>query len=258
MKQKYFSGDVDLEGQKIIYAQKTVKANLIDKIERGPGIKSFKFSTERVFEYKAGQYAFFEFVAKGTTFSKHFSISNSPTRPDIEITTIIRDSEYKQALDSLSEEDEIFIRGPFGNFTLESKKKNKICFLAGGIGITPMKSMLEYVVDSGLELDGTLFYSNRTFERMTFNKHLMEISEILPSFYVVNTLTDLTNKEKKKWEGETGYIDENMIIKHRPDYSECHYYISGPQAFNDAVKNVLISKLNIESTFITLESFWGY
>ncbi|MFW6134852.1 MAG: RnfABCDGE type electron transport complex subunit D [Elusimicrobiota bacterium] len=239
-------------------SMKKTELRFLDKKDMGGGINNFIFKVKNNFTYSAGQYAFFDFKYNDKEYSKHFTISNSPTRKNIEMTTIMSGSDYKNALNSLESGHKVYLRGPYGNFILQSKKSDKICFLSGGIGITTARSILQYCADKGIDLDATLFYSNRNFERMTFRQELEEIENKLKNFKVVHTLTDLTEEQKQQWDGETGYITADMIKKYRPDYNECHFYVTGPPAFNNAMKSILQEKLNIQKELIKLENFIGY
>jgi ferredoxin-NADP reductase len=227
-----------------------VKAKLTGKTEEGNSIKRFIFGPVQKFDYTAGQFAFFEF----DEFSKPFSISNSPDRENIEITTIISGSDYKKALDSLEPRQEINIRGPFGNFTLQAMKKETVCFLCGGIGITPVKSMLEFAADEGIKINGTLFYANRNISRIVFKDELDEISQRVSGLNIVHILSDPGNG----WTGEKGYINSGLIRKYRTNYKDCHFYIVGPPDFNKAMKSMVCGELNIDNEFVTLENFAGY
>ncbi|MGM0442141.1 MAG: ferredoxin--NADP reductase [Elusimicrobiota bacterium] len=234
-------------------------ASLEKKENICPGVKKFVFQPETNIDFTAGQYAFFEFSDKDKKFSKPFSISNSPHRDNIQMTTIISDSDYKQALDSLKEGTEITIRGPLGNFTLKTCRKNRIAYLTGGIGLTPVKSMVEYIdyTNSDKYEDIKLFYSNRNVKRIAYKDELDSLSENISGFQVVHTITDMEDPVNKDWEGETGYIDRKMLEKYLTP-REYHYFIVGPPGFNDAMYNMLTGDLKIEPDYITRENFAGY
>ena len=99
-----------------------------------------------VFDYIAGQYAFFDIGgvhndSKGPI--RHFTISSSPTEDFIMITTRIRDSPYKKRLSSLEEDTIVKVRGPQGKFVLHEDYSKPAVFLSGGIGVTPFRSMIK-------------------------------------------------------------------------------------------------------------------
>ncbi len=235
-----------------------IKIRLEGSKEICPGIKSFFFSTEEKFNYRAGQYVFIGFNYGGREFSKPFTVSNAPSRKNIEISTIISGSEFKTALDSLKKNSLLYLRGPYGRFTLEQLKEDYVSFLAGGIGITPVKSILEMRLDEKRPLRGSLFYSNRSVERIAFKDELKKIEDKFSGFKVVHTITSEDSGSVKNWKGERGYISEDMIKKHFPYFKESRFYIVGPPAFNGAMKKMLKDNLKISSGRISLENFAGY
>jgi len=237
---------------------KTVNSKLIKKVVISPGIKSFFFKPEEDFNYNAGQFVVISFKHDNKEYSKHFTISNSPLRENIEVTIIMSGSEYKNALDSLQEGDIVSLKGPFGKFTLDALKEENVIFLAGGIGITPIKSMMEYAVDSSRQLNGRLFYSNRTAEKIAFGEELKELAVKLGNFEVVKTITRLEGEDAVSWKGETGHIDADMIKRNYMDYLSSRFYIAGPPAFNNAAKMMVADELKIPSDLITMENFAGY
>ncbi|MFO7966329.1 MAG: hypothetical protein R6U44_01855 [Archaeoglobaceae archaeon] len=111
---------------------RSYSAKLVGKREEITGIKTFSFSPKEGYEYTAGQYAFYEFDFEGVHHRKHLTISNSPTRENIQLTTFVSDSDFKQALDSLPEGFEIEVIEPMGDFTLDSRKSDRISYLVGG------------------------------------------------------------------------------------------------------------------------------
>ena len=150
------------------------KAGYTGKKEDVPGIATFSFMPLKKIGFKAGQFAFLEFDSGGTHFSKHFTISSPPEKKEVEFTTIISDSDYKQALNRMPFGTTVEISAPMGLFTLGARKSDKIAFLAGGIGITPIKSILESIAASGKPkgLEIKVFYSNRNLKGLHSGKGL--------------------------------------------------------------------------------------
>ncbi len=235
-----------------------MKAALVEKREESPGIKTFILQPEKKIEFIAGQFCFFNFELDGKKFTKHFSFSNSPTRENVEFTTIISDSDYKQALNSLKPGHEFELPQPMGEFTLKKAGDSKIVFLTGGIGLTPVRSMLEYVADEGEEHGMVLFYSNRNEERIVFRKELDELEKKIVSLKVINTLTNLTNEEKAQWKGETGFITAEMVKNYSGDLEDTIFYIVGPPKFNEVMEKIAVEELFIPKERIVLENFAGY
>ena len=128
--------------------------------------------------------------------------------------------------------------------------------LSGGIGITPLRSMIKYSSDKKLDIPVTLFYSNRTPEEIAFREDFSTIEKENTNFKIVNTIT---NKEdsKEEWQGLTGFIDEKMIKENSQNLDTSIFYICGPPKMVDAMVN-LLKTMNIDSARIKIEHFTGY
>jgi len=235
-------------------------ARLVAKKEEAKGIATFSFLPEEKIDFKAGQFAFLEFEFEGKPYQKHFTISSSPERKRIEFSTIITDSEFKQALNKLPMEHQVKISNPTGDFTLDSRKSEKIAFLAGGIGITPVRSIMEFFEDKGRikGLETVIFHSNRKPEKIAFRQELEEIAAKTGNIQIVHTLTDLAEHEKSKWQGETGFIDRQMIKRYLVNEQDYFFYVSGPPTFNEAMRKILLQELGIREEMVLIETFTGY
>jgi ferredoxin-NADP reductase len=195
-------------------------------IKRTGDIMSFRFKAN--LDYAPGQ--FFFVTIEGMT--KHFSFSSSPTEKGyIEFTKRLTDSEYSQGLRRLKVGDPAHIKGPFGNFVLGDERK--IAILSGGIGITPFKSMLKYIVDTDSDKDVVLLYSNRNADNIPFKDELDRFGK-KENIKVFHTLT-----EDPSWMGLKGRIDEGMVKKTTPDWKQRTFYIAGPPKMVEALEGVL-------------------
>jgi len=235
-----------------------MKAFFVSKRIEAPDVKTFTFRTERPLNFEAGQYIFFNFRLGGKEYAKHFTISCSPTRSNLELTTIMSGSDYKKALDSLEEGHEIELMGPMGEFTLKKAGNKKTIFLAGGIGITPVRSMLQFLADSWIDREIVLFYSNRNIEKIVFRHELEELAGKIPSLKIIHTLTELSENEKEKWRGETGFINGEMIARNAKGLKEAVFFVVGPPKFNGAMVKMLKAELRISGRDIITENFSGY
>ncbi len=235
------------------------KAKFVEKRGVVEGIKTFSFRPAKKIGFKAGQFAFFGFELGGKRFRKHFTISSAPGKRDLEFTTIVSDSDYKQALDSLEKGHEVGISEPQGSFVLDARKSDKVAFLAGGIGVTPVKSVLEDLKnrkEKGLEI--FVFYSNRNEERIAFRGELEKLAEELGFVEIVHTLTDADEEQQKNWLGETGFIDRRMVKRHLVSEEEFSFFVVGPPKFNEAMEKMLKGDLAIPGEKILKEDFSGY
>jgi glycine betaine catabolism B len=224
-------------------------ATLIKTIEVVPGVKSFRFARAPDFSFSAGQYAMMNISDDSFRF---FSISNSPTEPDyLEFTMRMSGSDYKNALNSLKPGDKVKIKGPFGQFTYRPEYKKNV-FLSGGIGITPIRSIMKYVCDEKIATDMILLYGNRNEEGIAFKKDLDDIA-VENKIKVVHVLSEAG----PSWTGYRGYITKEIIAKEVPDYTERTFYICGPPGMVSSLTKTL-DELKIDKTKIILENFAGY
>ncbi len=235
-----------------------MKAIFLEKRAEAQGITTFVFRPEKPVRFEAGQFAFFNFKLNGKEFSKHFTISNAPTRELIEMTTILSGSDYKNALDSLQPGQLVELAGPMGEFTLKKAKDKKIVFLCGGIGITPARSILEFLADSKQNREIVLFYSNRNIERIAFRQELERLQKKIFGLKIVHTLTDLSEEEKKNWNRETGVINKLLVEKHSGELKNAVFFVVGPPKFVEAMNSMLKKDLKIPAKNIAVENFSGY
>ncbi|MBI3577751.1 FAD-dependent oxidoreductase [Candidatus Gottesmanbacteria bacterium] len=186
-----------------------------------------------------------------------FTISSSPTQEGIiTITTKRGPSSFKQTLFSLPIGSAIEARGPTGSMTLDESDNRLRVMIAGGIGITPFRSILKYAFDKKLNLPITLLYSNKTPEEIVFRAELDEIASKLPSVKIIHTITHL-EESKEKWEGRTGRVDETMIKEVAPDLTNTLFFIAGPTAMVEAMIE-LLKGLTIPNENVKFEKFSGY
>lgn len=153
-----------------------------------------------------------------------FTVSASPSEsPLVSITTKFSDangSTFKQALGSLKVGDQVNISMPMGDFVLPRDKSRPLLFVAGGIGITPFRSIIKSLVDSGEQRDIKLVYAARSKDEFAFKELFKAYG--LPVTYIVS-------QPDKSWLGETGTLDANKITQLIPDAKHRLIYMSGPE-----------------------------
>jgi ferredoxin-NADP reductase len=231
--------------------------DVLDIIQRTRDVKSFRFKPKSDAEFKAGQFFLVTIDVGGKKRTKHFSFSNSPTEKGyIEFTKRLTESPFSKALDRLQKKDWARVKMPYGSFTLEGGT-DKIAFLSGGIGITPIRSICKYALDLRLSTDIVLLYSSYTEKGIIFREDLDRIKSGAENIDVIYTLTS-PDIDKNSWGGKTGYIDERMIKETIPDFSERTFYICGPPKMVEGLSSILKEKLDIKSDKIRVENFSGY
>ncbi|MGH7157196.1 MAG: ferredoxin--NADP reductase, partial [Candidatus Saccharimonadales bacterium] len=227
-------------------ANRRYQLKFIRKIKEAEGIYSYIFSLPPKFSFAAGQYMEWT-IAHNKTDSRgnrrYFTLSSSPTEPGVMITVkhSPKASSFKQRLDELKTGDTILAAHLAGNFTLPKDASKKITLLAGGVGITPFRSMVKSLLDKQERRDVALMYSLSSPQEAAFINLFKRAEAIgLKTAYVTN-----------------GYIDKPKISSFLPDYKERTYYVSGPYGFVQAMEQTLL-KMGISSSRITTDYFPGY
>lgn len=225
-------------------------------IQRTPNIKTFRFPVrDKGINYQPGQFFFLTIKIDGRESLHHFSFSSSPTEKGyIEFTKRITASEFSHALDTMKPGTWARLRGPFGSFTL-ARKQRQMAFLSGGIGITPLRSMLRYVVDKKQDYDVVLLYANNTFEDIAFREELNQLQASHPGIRVEYILSG--PNLPLGWKGKVGFINRVLITELVPNYDSRLFYISGPPKMVLALEEQL-SLLNVPKAQIRIDSFTGY
>ncbi|MCL5736967.1 MAG: hypothetical protein M1274_15590 [Actinobacteria bacterium] len=232
------------------------KSRLIEKIPRVADIVTFRFERPAGYEYRAGQWFNIDFIGpEGQPLNHHFSHSSSPTEPWLEFTTRLRDSEFKRVLRELPIGTEVDLEAPFGSFVLVPGE-DPVAFLAGGIGITCVRSILRDCGDEPSRAGNrsmTLLFANRSEDAIPFRDELVEIETKVPGLRVVHVLS----RAGDGWSGRRGHIDEDLVESELPKASQWRYYVSGPPSFVGAMREMLAGH-GIDPNRVTMERFEGY
>ena len=233
------------------------ETEVLNIVQRTHNVKSFRFRIKEDVDFKPGQFFFVTIEVDGAEKTKHFSFSNSPTEKGyVEFTKRITGSEYSKALERLNIGDWARLRMPYGSFTFVGEYE-KIAFLSGGIGITPLRSICKFVTDTRLPTDMVLIYGNNTEEDIIFREDLDSMAAANKNLRIVHTLTS-PDMNKRTWQGRTGYIDTEMIKEEIPDFEERVFYVCGPPKMVESLVDILGIKLGIQENRIRIENFVGY
>jgi len=146
------------------------------------------------------------------------------------------------------------LRGPEGNFTLP-RRCQALAFLSGGIGITPLRSMMRYIADKQLPYDVTLVYGNASLEETAFREELDDLCAIHSGLRVVYVLSG--PDVPSGWKGKTGVINRDLVAEVIPDYRKRLFYVSGPPRMVLSPQDQLIA-LGVRETRVRRDSFTGY
>lgn len=232
---------------------------LKDKREVAEGTMEFTLQKPEGFVFKAGQYMDVTLIKPSETDeegnTRTFSITAAPHEDHISFATRMRDTAFKRVIKAMNSGTELTVDGPMGSFTLHQNVARPAVFLVGGIGITPFMSILKDATERKLEHKLYLFYSNRRPEDTAFFTELKELAQKNQNIVFIPTMTDM-EKSAEKWEGETGYINKDMIEKYVKEASAI-YYTAGPEAMVGAMRKIL-AEMQVSDDDIKTEEFAGY
>lgn len=223
----------------------------------GEGIYDFVFESNRQFNFAPGQYMEWTLGhnrADSRGNRRYFTIASSPTEREIILGVKFYDkpSSYKKALLAMKPGDEIVAGQLAGDFTLPNNPKEKLVFIAGGIGVTPFRSMLKYLTDKNEQRSVTLFYSNRTDKEIVYQNILSDAWKK----FGLKIICNITGTPPKDWQGYTGYITPELVAKEVPDYKERIFYISGSHTMVTTFKKTL-TQIGVPRAKIKTDFFPG-
>lgn len=236
------------------------RTRLLDRKEVADRTMAFSFEKPPGFEYKAGQFADYTLLHPSETDSegdiRGFTLTSAPYEPRLMATTRLRDTAFKRVLRELPIGSELLLDAPYGSFTLHHNAARPAVFLAGGIGITPVRSIALQAAHEGTGPRITAFSANRRPEDAAFLDELDRLGETNPNFTFVPTMTQ-PQKSRIAWEGETGHVDQAMLSRHVDDLTAPIYYLSGPAGMVRAMRDVL-NGAGVDDDDIRTEEFSGY
>ena len=219
-----------------------------EKSIRQGNVTEFIFEPIQSVTWKAGQYTHFTIPhqADDRGDERWFTISSAPSEREIHITTRInteRSSTFKQELMKLQPGDAIEADEPSGDFILSDTDRHYI-FIIGGIGITPIRSILKQLDVEGKGITAKLLYANRDETSIAYKDELEELSQRYPNFTIINFIAE-------------NRIDNTAIIDAASDLSNPLYYVSGPEPMVEQFETTL-TDMGVDKDNIKFDYFPGY
>lgn len=230
------------------------------KVEVADETTAFYFEKPKDFVFQAGQYIAMvlprldELDPRGPV--RSMSISSAPFEPDLMFTMRQTGSGFKKTLWNIKAGETVQATPPIGHFTLSHASDDKpIVFLVGGIGITPVRSILRQAEHDGSSRGLTVFYSNRQAKDAAFHDEMMRLA--MPGFRYVYTYSQEESAPSGPNE-ERGYIAEPMLLKHlgSDGILENWYYLVGAPVFIEAME-VMLGGLGVPKERLVVDPFAG-
>ncbi|MBU6431118.1 MAG: RnfABCDGE type electron transport complex subunit D [Patescibacteria group bacterium] len=216
----------------------------------------FIFTGNQKFDFKPGQYMEWTLPHKRPDdrgYRRYFTLASSPTEPDVRIGVKFypKRSSFKNKMANMNSGEAIIASGRAGDFILPKDRREKMVFIAGGIGVTPFRSMIKFLLDKNEKRAITILYSNKTVADIAY-KDIFDAAESRLGIKTVYAITDQSQTPTNP-QMRVGFIDKKMITEEIPDYADRIFYVSGPHsmvvAFEDTLKDMGIKKNKIKIDF---------
>ena len=232
---------------------------LKERIRVAPDIYDFVFAHARSFAFAPGQYMEWTLGHHGPDARgnrRYFTLASAPTEKTLRLGVKFypESSSYKKAMLNMKAGDEIVASQLAGDFTLPENPRQKLVFIAGGVGVTPFRSMIKYLLDTHRPRPITLFYANKFVDDILY-KDVFDRAQHELGIQTIYTVTDARNLPAS-WTGFTGRITPQLIKSKLPDYRRCIFYISGPRSMVDSFKETL-QQMHVPPSHIRIDFFSG-
>ncbi|WP_188748330.1 hybrid-cluster NAD(P)-dependent oxidoreductase [Marinobacterium zhoushanense] len=206
-------------------------------------VKTFCFMAEQpiMFFFKPGQFVTLELEIEGEQIFRSYTISSSPSVPYSFSITVKRApggvvSNWLH--DNMVEGAELAVHGPVGQFNITDHPSDKVLMLSGGVGITPVMSMVRWLFDTNAAVDVEFVHSARSPKDIIYHRELEHIFSRIPEFKM-HIVCEHSDDLGEVWAGFRGYLNRTMLDLMAPDFMEREIFCCGPTPYMNAVKHIL-------------------
>ncbi|MGK0467420.1 ferredoxin reductase family protein [Clostridium sp.] len=210
-----------------------------------------KPKNNKLFNYKPGQFLYVKLYNTEIPKDEHpFTISSRPAEKDYVSVTVKQLGDFTNSIVKAKIGNKAYVDGSFGCFTyLDLPKDNKLCFIAGGIGITPFLSMLRYLNVKEKAREVILIWGVRDNSELICYEELNSIASNMKNLTIIAVLSS-----DKKYNGEQGYVDGARVKRLLKDNLDYDFFLCGPKVMMEKVV-VDLKIFNIDSNKIHFEKF---
>ena len=225
-----------------------------------PTVQTFRLVSPdggpRPFDFLPGQYLNLSLMIDGRKVPRSYTIASSPSRRDYCEITVKREemgvcSRYLH--DSQLEGQLLSVSAPAGRFTFTGKEADGIVLIAGGVGITPLMSILRYLTDHAWAGPIDLFFSIRSESEIIFRQEIEYLAQRCANFHPHICVTRDASAE---WAGLRGRITGELLQRYVSDLPQRLTYVCGPAAMLDPMRQLLIT-LGVPEERIKYEEFFS-
>ena len=188
------------------------------------------------FRFRPGQFGWLTVWGSPFKITGHpFSFSSSAAVTNGRVEMSIRNlGDFTSQIHKVPVHRRVYIDGPYGAFTMGNPADMHV-LIAGGVGVTPMMSMIRTLADQGDKRPVILFYGSKDWESITFREELETLRARLDL-----TVVHVLENPPDDWTGERGFVTAEVFRRHLPPpYSDHEYFICGPDVMTDAMESTL-------------------
>jgi predicted ferric reductase len=203
------------------------------------------------FDFRPGQFAWLTLWNSPYAVREHpFSFSSSATHNGQVAFTIKELGDFTSTIKDVQPGQRAYLDGPYGAFSVDRHRSPGYVFIAGGVGITPIMSMLRTLAERGDDRPLLLIYASKTWEDVIFREEIEALEQRLP-LKVVHVI----EQPHEGWNGERGFVTKEILDRHLPTHrNNRDYFICGPNPMMDAVEQAL-SELGVSLSFVHSERY---
>jgi ferredoxin-NADP reductase/DMSO/TMAO reductase YedYZ heme-binding membrane subunit len=206
------------------------------------------------FQHQPGQYLTLDLSIGGARVRRSYTIASSPTRaPYCELTIKRKADGYvsRHMHDVLREGDIVKVSAPSGRFTFAGTEADRVVLLAGGVGITPLMSIVRDLTDRSWPGAIYLLVAARRVVDVIFQEELAHLQRRFPNLHVRVTLSD---ESDPAWTGARGRIDAALLADFVPTLASSRIYLCGPDPMMETMRRIL-RELGVPDSSILTEAF---
>ncbi len=248
----------------IVSRPQKLRLTLTKKSEIAANVYELVFDASETPRFVAGQYLEWTLAHdhpdnRGNR--RFFTVSSSPTEKEVKMGIRIaaqKSSTFKNSLVHLKEGATIMAGQFAGDFTLPADQSRKLVFIAGGIGVTPFRSMAKYLTDVESKRQVTLVYVAADPQSFAYTDVFTEAEKVfgMKTTYIVSNGQE-QQETPAGWTGKVGRITADLVQTEVPHYREALFYLSGPNAMVEAYKKLLLS-MGVKRKDIVTDYFPGF
>ena len=226
-----------------------------------PDVKTFRLIAENggplPFEYRPGQFLNIQLMIDGKRVNRSYTLASSPSRGLSCELTIKREPLGNASVymhDQVRVGDVLKVSGPSGRFSFTGADSDAVLLIAGGVGITPVMSILRYLTDVAWDGDIYFLIVAKTEEDLIFRDEIRGLRQRFPRLHLCETLTRID--ESSMWMGERGHLSEALLARFVPHLAITPVYLCGPNEMMDAARQAL-TLLGVPDSLVHTEAFSG-